>query len=128
MMDEFVLVVSGSRYATIRDRFIINEVLDRVLEECPGLRLVHGGAQGADSLAGEWAAARGVPVTVFPADWRKHGRAAGPIRNQAMLDAGCDGWAAFPVAGEPNKGTSDFVSRATRSGVHGTVYELPTRT
>ncbi len=40
---------------------------------------------GADSLAGEWARARGIPETPVPAEWEKHGRKAGPIRNEQML-------------------------------------------
>jgi hypothetical protein len=39
---------------------------------------------GADGLGERWAADRGIPVTVFLADWDKHGRAAGPIRNTGM--------------------------------------------
>lgn len=47
--------------------------------------IVHGGARGIDAAAhdvceGQW------PVKVFPADWMKHGKAAGPIRNREMAD------------------------------------------
>jgi len=46
--------------------------------------VVHGGARGVDTLAGQWAAANNVPVKVFPADWNTHGKAAGFMRNQEM--------------------------------------------
>lgn len=51
--------------------------------------LIHGGAGGADMLAERvaydlgWQSVRG-----FPANWREHGKRAGPIRNQQMLDEG----------------------------------------
>ena len=42
--------------------------------------VVHGGARGADTLGGEWAAAHSIRVEVFPADWKRHRRSAGPRR------------------------------------------------
>lgn len=42
--------------------------------------------RGADKIAGEEAAALGFIVRAYPANWRDQGRAAGPIRNQRMID------------------------------------------
>lgn len=48
--------------------------------------LIHGGARGADSLSHKWAASRQLSdVRVYEADWKTHGRRAGPIRNKKML-------------------------------------------
>ncbi len=47
--------------------------------------VVHGGARGADRLAGEAADILGFQVVVFPAAWEAHGKAAGIFRNQQML-------------------------------------------
>lgn len=56
----------------------------------PGLRDKAGNVlrRGADALGEHWATAHGIPVERFPADWDKHGRAAGPIRNEAMAREG----------------------------------------
>lgn len=51
-------------------------------------RIIHGGARGVDTVAGLAAETLGLPVTVYPADWDTHGKAAGPKRNQQMLDEG----------------------------------------
>jgi hypothetical protein len=48
--------------------------------------LLHGGARGADRAIGRAARQLGWPVEVLPADWRRHGRAAGPIRNRELLE------------------------------------------
>jgi len=40
--------------------------------------LIHGGANGADTLAGKAAKKFRIPVRVFRADWRSFGKAAGP--------------------------------------------------
>lgn len=50
--------------------------------------VIHGGGRGTDYLAGEWAEHHQIPVRIFPADWDKHGHAAGPIRNRQMLVEG----------------------------------------
>ena len=46
--------------------------------------LVCGGARGADELGRLWAQERGIPVVLFLALWRRHGRSAGAIRNLEM--------------------------------------------
>lgn len=51
----------------------------------PFTKLAHGGARGADTLAGEWAKAAGVETKVFMAQWNIHGKAAGRKRNERML-------------------------------------------
>ncbi|QEA09762.1 GTP-binding domain [Pseudomonas phage Iggy] len=47
--------------------------------------LIHGGAPGADTLAGRWAALNGWPCAVVAANWDFYGKAAGSLRNQWML-------------------------------------------
>ena len=48
--------------------------------------LVHGDAHGADRMAGHVWSKRGGIVEKQPADWKQHGRAAGPIRNESMVN------------------------------------------
>ena len=83
----------------------------------PGL-IIEGGARGADRLAGMAAEALGVPVHIFVADWHRHGKAAGVLRNQEMLDKGKpDLVLAFHDNIEASKGTKDMVSRAKKAGL-----------
>ncbi|WP_218916547.1 SLOG family protein [Rubinisphaera brasiliensis] len=74
---------------------------------------MHGDARGADRLAGEWAADRGVEVLACAANWKVHGRAAGPISNRRMLDESPDLLVAFPGG----RGTADMVKAAKKAGV-----------
>lgn len=46
--------------------------------------VIHGGARGVDAMADAWAREWVIHVEVYPADWKTHGRAAGPIRNRLM--------------------------------------------
>ena len=50
----------------------------------PSMEVVSGHAKGADQLGEMWADEYRLKVTLFHADWDKHGKAAGPIRNAAM--------------------------------------------
>jgi hypothetical protein len=75
--------------------------------------LVHGAAPGADSIAAEIARVRGWEIEAHPADWTTRGRAAGPLRNQEMIDSGGDLVLAFPGG----NGTADCVRRARRAGI-----------
>lgn len=76
--------------------------------------LIHGGAAGADDLASDWADSRLVRTRAFIADWEAHGKAAGPMRNQRMIDEGKpDLVIAFPGG----KGTADCVRRAKAAGI-----------
>lgn len=84
--------------------------------------LIHGGATGADTLAAQWANRRGITVIHYPAKWEQHGRAAGPIRNQMMIDHGRpDVLVAFPGG----KGTLDMICRAKAARIP--VIEIPPR-
>lgn len=81
-----------------------------------GIVVVHGGCPtGADAQAAAWAAANGVPVEVWPADWAQHDRAAGPLRNAAMVGAGAVLCLAFPLGA--SHGTRDCMRRAAATGV-----------
>lgn len=82
-------------------------------------RIVEGGATGADAAARRWAQNAGVPCSTMPADWKANGRAAGPIRNQKMLDLyEPDYVIAFPGG----RGTKDMVTRAKASGYRVETY------
>lgn len=107
-----VLVCGGRDFTD--ESAVINWLL-RFEEECgPFSRVIHGGARGADSLAGQWADLERIPQTVFKANWKKHGKAAGPIRNQQMLD---EGKPDMVIALPGGRGTADMVRRAEASGV-----------
>lgn len=102
-----VLVCGGRDYD---DAKAVRDSLDMVRVQA----IITGGAKGADELGFKEASRRGLASLVFPADWQTHGRAAGPIRNQQMLDEGNpDLVMAFPGG----RGTADMVRRAKKAGV-----------
>ncbi len=58
----------------------------KIQEKVEITHIIQGGATGADMLAKTWANNHNMPQTEYKADWHIHGKAAGPIRNQQMLE------------------------------------------
>lgn len=103
-----VLVCGGRDYRNPEAVYAVLDNLSHV--SC----VIEGGALGADCFAAEWADRTGVEHLQFNADWKTHGRAAGPIRNKKMLDEGKpDLVLAFPGG----KGTKNMVDQALKVGV-----------
>jgi hypothetical protein len=76
------------------------------------LKIITGGAEGVDSAAIDWAVVNWVNFEEVKADWKKYGKAAGPIRNQQMLDMSPKLVVAFPGGA----GTADMIQRAKKKG------------
>ena len=115
------LAVSGGRY--FADVPLLWRSLDELHKSTPeGIQLLVEGAsdevtgpyKGADYWAHQWALARQVPCLRMRAEWEKHGRAAGPIRNGEMLKTyQLDYLLAFPGG----RGTANMIEQAERAGI-----------
>lgn len=79
-----VLVTGGRNFSDKRFVFSILDCIRQVYESQGSTIsvVIHGDAAGADTLAGMWARASGIPDIACPADWNTHGKSAGPIRNR----------------------------------------------
>lgn len=109
-----VVAFGGRDY---NDRETAFRALDKIHRLRRILVLISGCAPGLDTLAIEWATLRGVPVARFPVtrgEWKTVGRAAGPLRNQRMIDEGCpDVGVRFPGGA----GTADMAKRCEWKGI-----------
>lgn len=85
------------------------------LSALPISEVVCGGATGADEGGKQWAEENGIPVKMFPADWKKHGKAAGPIRNREMAEY-AESLVAFWDG--KSRGTGSMISIAEDLGLH----------
>lgn len=84
------LIIAGSR-----DLYVHSIVIDHLLDqfrigEGPNLpenfEIVSGGASGIDTVGEMFATETNTKLIKFSADWDKHGKAAGPIRNKQMAE------------------------------------------
>lgn len=131
------ILITGSR--SWPDPLLLAQTLmdtwhDALQDGHDSLTVVHGGADGADTLAGDWATGHDIATEVHTADWpgpcadtcppghRKQHRIrgdycplAGHRRNQAMVDRGADLCLAFHH--NSSSGTADAMRRATAAGI-----------
>lgn len=130
----FYLLVSGSRDAVSMEHSqAMSRALESIAAKVPPDRwewhLVHGACPtGADPFCATYARVIGLTTNEttheFPANWDEHGKKAGPIRNQRMVDfvAGRQrvgdrvGAVAFPGDAQAG-GTADCVKRAKLAGL-----------
>lgn len=121
-----VVIVTGDRYAASDDwDGIISLEIDRYVKE-NGV-VLHGNARGIDTMVRHFCESlrEDVYVQPYPADWNRHGRAAGPIRNEAMLDHLLTaqqrkreiGVLAFHDDLDGSKGTKHMVGIARKAGI-----------
>jgi len=109
------ILVTGDRHWAHRG------VIRRVLmthNSYPPPTLIHGACEGADTIAGDIAKSMGWKVVPYPAHWRILGGAAGPSRNQTMVDQKPDLVIAFhdDIDGR-SRGTKDCVMKAKVAGI-----------
>ncbi|RTL04179.1 DUF2493 domain-containing protein [Candidatus Dependentiae bacterium] len=120
------LIIAGGR--DFDDYYLLCQSLDHLLKNTDRsmITVFSGQAKGADYLGERWAKAQSprIPIRWFPANWDKHGKKAGILRNQEMLDAGATHLIAFWDG--KSRGTNDMITRAKRAGIQVRVinYEL----
>ncbi len=145
-MSRVVLLACGSSGLTLAHLPALRDYMRR-FAEYPGARLMHGvgdprktdrpEAMGADRLwevaaCLEWPWFRVEDVERFPADWRKDGARAGPLRNEAMRNALLEHaragatirWVAAHTDPGLGKGTAGMVRLCREQGWKGRVLLL----
>lgn len=116
----FVMMVTGSREYENGPR--LRAMCEAVRGAVAPLKLcgVSGGAVGTDRLFKGWCERVGVEHINDPADWKAHRKAAGPIRNQHMIDTYHPDFY-LAIAMQPGSGTQDCVEKAKLAGIIGYV-------
>ena len=103
-------IVAGSRKITSL------VIVYRGIQSAPwfATEIVSGGAQGVDRAGEKYAEDTGTPLKVFPADWNKHGRGAGFIRNAQMAEYAD---ALIAIWDGESRGTTHMIETAKRQGL-----------
>ncbi len=114
------IIVCGGRH--FNDYDTLESLVDSVLAEKSlsnnEIEIISGHCEGADMLGELYAKKHGIVCKVFPAEWTKYGRAAGPIRNSQMIEYASESTIPIVVAfvSPRTKGTIDTVNKATKRG------------
>lgn len=129
-MSEVRIIVTGSRNWSWDNCGPIYDQLTGVMfshNRTAQMTVVHGDCimGGADAIAKHWCNFSGARHEPHPAEWFKHGKQAGPIRNQHMVDLGAGLVLAFPLAMGDSRGTRDCIQRARAAGIPVRVFPWP---
>ena len=112
------IIVCGGRHFDDYPRLVaeIDGAVESLGLKRDEIEVVSGHCAGADQLGERYAEEHEVACKVFPAEWKKYGRAAGPVRNSQMIDYAAESKMPVVVAFvSPNtKGTMDTVNKARR--------------
>lgn len=100
----FVVVTGGRHYPHI---FLVERALECLKPDI----VIHGNNGNVDLTAHRWATVHAIPHP-YPAEFTKHGKPAGPMRNHTMASVAatlreCPGAKVIPIAFPGNKGTKD---------------------
>lgn len=107
------VIIAGSR--TFNNYEILLKACDFYLKKTTDIEIVSGGAKGADELGERYAEERGYLIKRFPADWNKHGKSAGYIRNGLMAHYS-DALIAFWDG--KSKGTKNMIEQAKKNNLN----------
>jgi hypothetical protein len=118
---DFKILISGSRYGC--DPKIISDMIHYVLITYPNKNyiLIHGNAKGVDTMAKNYCQQMGWSCIRFEPDWKKHGKSAGPLRNQTMVNENPDIGLFIPSI--DSKGTLDCYNRFLKLNKPGIFYD-----
>lgn len=87
--------------------------------------IIFGDARGLDTIVSHLSHEMGFKRNgPHRADWTKHGKSAGPIRNRVMLDEKPDLVIAYHPDLSRSKGTRDMVNEAKKRGIPVEVHEV----
>ena len=118
------VIIAGSR--NFDDYARLKRSCDDILKEVtPAHRItvLSGNARGADALGERYASERGYDVRRFPADWRRHGKAAGPMRNAEMA---AEAQMLICFWDGNSKGTHHMIATARKRGLE--IHIIPFQT
>ena len=104
------------QYEIVRDK-----VLSIFRKNVMPSQIISGAATGVDTLAKRFAFENDIPLQEYPAEWKKYGKSAGPIRNQKIVNAS-DMVIAFPS--QSSRGTWNTVRLAKEKGIPVHVFKV----
>lgn len=111
----FNIIIAGSR--TFTDFNLLVATCDIVINETfsdKSIKIIEGGAKGADLLGRRYANLRKYPVETFPAQWSLYGKAAGYKRNEQMANVS---QALIAFWEKESRGTKHMIDIATAKGL-----------
>ena len=116
------VIIAGPR-DFFRRQELEQAIADALTEGIEITEVVSGKARGVDTMGEDWAVANGIPIKGFPADWKKHGKSAGFLRNRQMAEYG-EALIALSYCPNPSPGTSNMIREAKNKNLKVHVHKI----
>lgn len=116
------IVIAGSRDITSQD--LIDRYADILDDKYDITHVISGRAKGVDTCGETWANKHNKDIIYFPADWDKHGKKAGILRNLEMLKQAD---IILVIMHNDSRGSTHMASIAQTSGKPTYVYNTDTK-
>lgn len=115
------VVIGG--YRNFENYKIFKSFVDSCLNELESkeMTILSGRCKGVDLMCEQYAKEKGLLLELYPAEWKKYGKATGPIRNKQMVEK-TDVVIAFVC--ERAKGTKNLILQAEKLGKSVFVKEI----
>lgn len=114
----FRIIIAGTR--TFDDYALLRKTMCNLFGQVPTsqMEVISGHCPtGADRHGEVFARRNGIRLTLFPADWKKYGKAAGPVRNRQMVEyAAPDGYCVIFWDGK-SRGSRNMIAEAKKAGL-----------
>jgi hypothetical protein len=114
------LLVCGSRSIVDHD-LVWEELCDFVVEHRP--TIIHGGAEGVDSIAAEIALDCDLEAKELKPNWEQYGKKAGMLRNETMVRMADVVWAFWDGESKGTKNSIDWALKLKKN-LHVVFFEL----
>ena len=113
-----ILICGGRHFC---DYALLESIADNVIkgQNFSETEIVSGHCIGADRLGEEYAKKHNFALKIFPAEWKKYGKRAGPIRNKQMIDyiVGFENKIVIAFTSPNTKGTKNTIALAKRANI-----------
>lgn len=118
-MDKLKILVCGGRHFS--DYALLEKTINGVIAEsgCADIEIVSEHCVGADRLGELYAEKHDAQVKIFPAEWEKYGKCAGPMRNKQMVDyiSGFENKIVIAFVSANTKGTRNTIALAKKANI-----------
>lgn len=121
--EDYKVIIAGGR--NFSDKNLLTESCNAILKPLVkdhAITIISGNAPGADRTGERYAQERGFKIKRMPADWKKYGKAAGPIRNREMAEQ-ADALIAFWDGS--SRGTANMIESARHRNLIVNVINYP---
>lgn len=116
-------IIAGSR--TITDYRIVERAIIESGWSNEISQVISGSNKySVDGLGEKWAKKNNIPIQPFFALWDLYGKAAGPLRNQAMANYVAPDGALIAIWDGKSKGTKNMISIAKSKGIKVYVFQV----